>query len=143
MSPRRSSLAVLALLLGAPVAGLLPAASAQAVVPRAAASAAPDAAHSDPDVVTRRLVRKVNQGRRVQARTWATRPVVRKLFGLRADGFRLAYPIDQCQYYGAADGYVCAVNLRQDGVLAGTAYVTVAGPEHDLLAKRVSVAIGE
>lgn len=143
MSPRRSSVAVLVLLLGAPVVGLVPAAVAEAASARAAAAQVPDAAHSDPDVVTRRLVRKVNQGRRVQARNWATRPVVRKLFGLRADGFRLAYPIDQCEYFGAADGYVCAVNLRQDGVIAGTAYVTVAGPEHDLLAKRVSVAIGE
>ena len=109
----------------------------------ALAAAAPDAAHANPDTVTRRLVRTVNEGRRARAREWAKPRVVRKLFGLRADGFRLRYPLDQCQFFGAADGYVCAVNLRRDGVIAGTAYVTVRGPESDLLATRAAIALGE
>lgn len=134
MSPRRTSLAALALLVGAPVTGLAPVAVAEDA--RAGVSARPDAAHSDPDTVTRRLVGKVNLGKRSQARTWATRPVVRRLFGLRADGFRLRYPEDNCQYFGAADGYVCEVQLWQDGASPGVVNIVVRGPEHHLLARR-------
>lgn len=93
----------------------------------------------------RKLARKVNQGKRSEARKFAKRSVVRKMFEARGEGVRFDRPLgDSCPYWEYGDSTAdCSTALRKGGDVYGTAWFSMSNSSGRFRGVAVALAYGE